>query len=102
MVGLTDESHSLFEAHGMILPESQNSTIILLGAPLLSGQKLDNRQEGMSIDLQQLSRRLEWMPSHDSLNLLINLFTATIQVQYNTIVDALYVTSESEARNDDD
>ena len=76
VVGHTDESRSLFEAHGVILPESENSTVILLGAPLSSGQHLDNMLEGMRIDLQRLSRRLEWMPSHDSLYLLRNLFTA--------------------------
>ena len=76
VVGHTDESRSLFEAHGVILPESENSTIILLGAPLSSGQHLDNMLEGMRIDLQRLSRRLEWMPSHDSLYLLRNVFTA--------------------------
>ena len=59
VVGHTDESRLLFEAHGVKLPESDLLTVILLGAPLSSGQNLDNVLEGKMNDLKRLSKRLE-------------------------------------------
>ncbi len=75
VVGHTDESRLLFDANDVSLPESDSSNIILLGAPLSSGQNLDKVLEGKMQDLKRLSKRLECMPAHDSLYLLRNVFT---------------------------
>jgi len=76
VVGHTDDTRTLFTAHGIILPETSRSTVILLGAPLSAGQHLDSVLEGKREELQRLTRRLEFMPSHDSLYLLRNVLTA--------------------------
>jgi len=64
----------LIEAQGASLPETRSLTVILLGTPFSSGQPL---LVGKTEELMQLSRRLELMPSHDSIYLLRNVFTAT-------------------------
>ena len=76
VVGHTDDTRSLFAAHGISLPETNASTVILLGAPLSAGQHLDEVLEGKREELRRLARRLELMPSHDSLYLLRNVLAA--------------------------
>jgi len=50
--------------------------VIQLGTPLSAGYHLDVVLEGKREELMRLSMRLELMPSHDSLYLLRNVFTA--------------------------
>jgi len=76
VVGHTDDTRLLFAAHGISLPETSASTVILLGAPLSAGQHLDEVLEGKREELRRLARRLELMPSHDSLYLLRNVLAA--------------------------
>jgi hypothetical protein len=76
VVGHTVESRALFEAHNILLPESSFSKVILLGAPLSSGQHVDSVLEEKLHELQLLTKRLEHMPAHDSLYLLRNVLTA--------------------------
>jgi hypothetical protein len=76
VIGHTSETRMMFEAQGVTLPESNSSSVILLGAPLFAGQHLDQVMEEKRMELMRLSRRLELMPSHDSLYLLRNVFAA--------------------------
>ena len=76
IVGLSDGTRSLFASQGINLPETSPADIILLGAPLSAVQNLDAVLESKCLELQRLSKRLELMPSHDSLHLLRNVLTA--------------------------
>jgi len=76
IVGPSDDTRSLFASHGIHLPETNPAAAILLGAPLLAGLNLDGVLEIKRQELQRLSKRLELMPSHDSLYLLRNVLTA--------------------------
>lgn len=76
IVGLSDETRSLFTSQGIYLPETSPDEITLLGAPLSTGQNLDAVLENKRLELQRLSKRLELMPSHDSLYLLRNVLVA--------------------------
>ena len=76
IVGLSDNARSLFASLGINLPETSPADVILLGALLSAGQNLDVVLESKRLELQRLSKRLELMPSHDSLYLLRNVLTA--------------------------
>ena len=76
IIGLSDDTRSLFASQGINLPETSPADVILLGAPLSAGQYLDAVLESKRLELQRLSKRLELMPSHDSLYLLRNVLTA--------------------------
>ncbi|HSN23573.1 MAG TPA: hypothetical protein VLS45_05310, partial [Methylomicrobium sp.] len=76
VVGHTDETRALFTAHGITLPETSADAVILLGAPLSAGQHLDSVVEEKRQELRLLTRRLELMPSHDSLYLLQHVLMA--------------------------
>jgi hypothetical protein len=76
VVGHTDETRALFTAHGITLPETSPDAVTLLGAPLSAGQHLDSVLEEKRQELRLLTRRLELMPSHDSLYLLQHVLTA--------------------------
>lgn len=75
VIGHTDETRTLFAAHGITLTETSPSTAILLGSPLSTGTHLDSVLEGKKLELQLLVKRLVFMPSHDSLYLLRNVLT---------------------------
>jgi hypothetical protein len=75
VVGHTVEPRALFEAHNILLPESSFSNVILLGAPLSSGQHVDSVLQEKMHELQLLTKRLEHMPAYDSLYLLRNVLT---------------------------
>ena len=76
VVGHTDDTRLLFATHGISLPETSSSAVILLGAPLSAGLHLDEVLEDKRQELRRLARRLELMPSHDSLYLLRNVLAA--------------------------
>jgi len=76
VVGHTGETRALFTAHGITLPETSPDAVILLGAPLSAGEHLDSVLEEKRQELRLLTRRLELMPSHDSLYLLQHVLTA--------------------------
>lgn len=76
VVGHSDDTRSLFASRGINLPETSAAQVILLGSPLSAGPHLDATLEGKHQELQRLSKRLELMPSHDSLYLLRNVLTA--------------------------
>jgi hypothetical protein len=76
IVGHSDETRSLFAAHGINLPETSADQVILLGAPLSTGLHLDTVPESKHQELQRLSKRLKLMPSHDCLYLLRNVLRA--------------------------
>ncbi len=76
VIGQTDETRTLFAAHGIILKETSLESAILLGSPLSAGQHLDSVLEGKREELKRLTKRLALMPSHDSLYLLRNILTA--------------------------
>jgi len=61
---------------GISLPETSSSPAILLTTPLSAGQRLGVVLKGKREELMRLSRRLELMPSHDSLYFLRNVFTS--------------------------
>ena len=77
VVGHTDATRSLFAANNVTLPETTPSSVVLLGAPLSAGPHLDSLLEERREELQLLSRRLQFMPAHDSLFLLRNVLTAS-------------------------
>ena len=76
VIGQTNETRSLFAAHDVILPETSTSAVIMLGAPLFTGQHLDEVLKGKRHELELLTYRLSLMPAHDSLYLLRNVLTA--------------------------
>ena len=76
VVGHTNETRNMFRAHNITLPETTASTVIFLGAPMSAGQHLDSVLESKRDELRLLTRRLELMPSHDSLFLLRNVLAA--------------------------
>jgi len=76
IVGHSAVSRSLFASRGINLPETNADQVIFLGSPLSAGQHLDIMLESKHQELQRLSKRLELMPSHDSLYLLRNVLTA--------------------------
>jgi len=76
VIGHTDETRQLFAANNVFLPETSRTTVTLLGAPLSAGQHLDSVLAEKKQELQRLTKRLELMPSHDSLFLLRNVLTA--------------------------
>jgi len=75
VVGHTEETRRLFAANNVVLPETSPSTVIFLGAPLSAGQHLDSVLAEKRQELQRRTKRLELMPSHDSLFLLRNVLT---------------------------
>jgi hypothetical protein len=76
VVGHNDVIRALFVSHGICLLETSQSTVILLGAPLVVGNHLDAVLEGKRRELCLLIKRLKLMPSHDSLFLLRNILAA--------------------------
>ena len=76
VIGHTDETRNLFASYNVALPETNPLTVIFLGSPLSAGQHLDSLLECKKEELQLLTRRLELMPSHDSLFLLRNVLAA--------------------------
>jgi len=76
VVGHNDKTRRLFTSQNVVLPETSSSSVILLGAPMTAGQHLDSVLEGKKDELRLLTRRLEFMPSHDSLFLLRNVLAA--------------------------
>ena len=76
IVGHSVETRSLFASRGIDLPETSAAQVILLGSPLSAGQHLDTILEGKHQELHRLTKRLELMPSHDSLYLLRNVLSA--------------------------
>jgi len=76
IVGHTEETRRLFAANNAVLPETSQSSVIFLGAPLSAGEHLDSVLANRRHELQRLTKRLELMPSHDSLFLLRNVLTA--------------------------
>jgi hypothetical protein len=72
VVGHTDATRALFVSHGISLPETNRSTVILLGAPLAVGGHLDAVLV-KTLKLSLLTTRLELMPSHDGLFLQRNI-----------------------------
>jgi hypothetical protein len=41
VIGHTKKTRTLFATHNVALPETSPSTVVLLGAPLLTGERLD-------------------------------------------------------------
>ncbi len=76
IVGHTADTRSLFASRGINLPETSSAQVILLGSPLSAGQHLDAILRDKHQELQRLTKRLEMMPSHDSLFLLRNVLSA--------------------------
>jgi hypothetical protein len=76
IVGLSDDTRFLFTSRGINLPETTAAQVILLGSPLSAGQHLDALLQDKHQELQRLTKRLEFMPSHDSLYLLRNVLSA--------------------------
>jgi len=76
VIGHTNETRNMFASFNVALPETSPSTVIFLGAPMSAGQHLDSVLEGKKDELRLLARRLELMPSHDSLFLLRNVMAA--------------------------
>ena len=76
VVGHTDKTRRMFASQNVTLPESTSSTVIFLGSPMSTGQHLDSILAAKGEELKRLARRLELMPSHDSLFLLRNVLAA--------------------------
>jgi len=76
VVGHTDDTRNMFATDNVNLPETSQSLVIFLGAPLSAGQHLNTILQGKKEELLLLTRRLELMPSHDSLFLLRNVLAA--------------------------
>lgn len=76
VVGHTDATRSLFAANDITLLETSPSSVVLLGAPLSAGPHLDSLLEERRDELLLLSKRLQFMPAHDSLFLLRNILAA--------------------------
>ena len=57
IVGLSDDTRSLFASQGINLPETSPADVILLGARLSAGQNLDAVLESKRLELQRLSKR---------------------------------------------
>ena len=76
VIGHTNITRKLFVDHNVDLPETSSSTVILLGSPLSAGQHLDDMLDEKKHELQLLTRRLQFMPAHDSLFLLRNILAA--------------------------
>jgi len=76
IIGLSDCTRSLFASQDINLPETSPAEVVLLGAPRSAGHNLDAILESKRLELQRLSKRLELMPSHDSLYLLRNVLTS--------------------------
>ena len=77
VVGHTDTTRSMFNSQNVTLPESSSSSVVFLGSPMSAGHHLDSMLAAQKEELQRLTRRLELMPSHDSLFLLRNVLAAT-------------------------
>ena len=77
IVGHTDTTRSMFNSQNITLPESSSSSVVFLGSPMSAGHHLDSMLAAQKEELQRLTRRLELMPSHDSLFLLRNVLAAT-------------------------
>jgi hypothetical protein len=76
VVGHTNITRKLFIDHNVDLPETSSSTVIILGSPLSTGQHLDDMLDDKKQQLQLLTRRLQFMPEHDSLFLLPTILAA--------------------------
>ena len=77
VIGHTVESRAMFTAQGVILPENSPSSVTLLGSPLSAGHQLDMLLKKKREDLLLLTRRLQFMPTHDSLYLLRHVLTGS-------------------------
>lgn len=76
VVGHTVTTRCMFNSQNVTLPESSSSSVVFLGSPMSAGQHLDSVLAAKKEELQRLTRRLELMPSHDSLFLLRNMLAA--------------------------
>ena len=94
VVGHTVESTALFTAQGVILPENSPSSVTLLGSPLSAGHQLDMLLKEKREDLL-LTRRLQFMPAHDSLYLLRHVLTAP-RLMYRYLLRTAPCTSSPE------
>jgi hypothetical protein len=71
--GHTADTRALFVAAGVSLRETETADLILLGSPLLPGVGVDKAIADKRSELETLSRRLQFMPAHDSLFLMRNI-----------------------------
>ena len=78
VIGHTVESRAMFTAQGVILPENSPSSVTLLGSPLSAGHQLDMLLKEKREYLLLLTRRLQFMPAHDSLYLLRHVLTLSL------------------------
>ena len=76
VVGHTDKTREMFNSQNVTLPESSLSSVVFLGSPMLAGSHLNSMLAAKEEELQRLTKRLELMPSHDSLFLLRNVLAA--------------------------
>jgi len=76
IIGHTDETKNMFTSQSIVFPETSSSTVIFLGSPMSAGQHLDLILASKKEELQRLTRRLQLMPSHDSLFMLRNVMAA--------------------------
>jgi len=73
----SDDTRNIFTAQNIVLPDTSWSTVIFLGSQISAGQHLDLILATKEEELQWLTRRLELMPSHDSLFKLLNVMAAS-------------------------
>ena len=70
IVGHTEQSREIFASRGISLPETNRTSVMLLGSPLSDGQIIDDTISIKCQEFKLISARLALMPSHDSLYLL--------------------------------
>ena len=76
VIGHTDKSRTLFKSYDANSPETNSASVVFLGSPLSAGHHLDSVLAAKTEEIQRLTRRLELLPSHDSLFLLRNVLAA--------------------------
>ena len=76
VIGHTDKSRTLFKSYDADLPETSSASVVFLGSPMSAGHHLDSVLAAKTEEIQRLTRRLELLPSHDSLFLLRNVLAA--------------------------
>ena len=81
VVGLSNETRTLFHSNNIELPETNRPDLVLLGSPLFHGNVLDSALCDKSNVLRLLAGRLSLMPAHDALYLLRNVL-ATPRLMY--------------------
>ena len=73
VAGLTNATRSILAARGVMLQETTQEDLVLLGSLVLPGRGVDTVLASKREDLETLAGRLPLMPAHDSLFLLRNV-----------------------------